>query len=53
MVVITVLSDVWGLIHKIIIITWPAFIIIDYETYLAKKTNNRLGYSKKISRVFA
>lgn len=30
-----------------------AFIIIDYETYIAKKTNSRLGYSKKISRVFA
>ena len=42
-----------GLIEKYNKILAKYFIIFDYETITAKKTNNRLGYSKKISRMFA
>jgi len=52
-VVMTVLSDNWGLIAKYNKISAKYFIIFDYETFIAKETSNRLGYSKKISRVFA
>jgi len=47
------LSGTLGLIVKYNKILAKYFIIFDYETITAKKTNNRLGYSKKISRMFA
>jgi len=47
------LSGDLGLIAKYNKILAKYFIIFDYETITAKETNSRLGYSKKISRVFA
>ena len=49
----TVLSGAWELIDNYKKYSAKYFLLIDYETSTAKKTNNRLRYSKKISRMLA
>ena len=47
------MSDVWGLIDNYNKYLAEYLLLIDYETTIAKETNNLERYSKKISRMLA
>ena len=47
------MSDTWGLTDNYNKYLAEYLLLIGYETFIAKETNNRARYSKKISRMFA